>query len=48
VASRIDLAEVWARLVELGPLGALAAAAVYFPAFPIDLRPGSWRCSAGA
>ena len=41
VASRIDLAEVWARVVELGPLGALAAAAVYFLAFLIDTA--SWQ-----
>jgi hypothetical protein len=41
VASRVDLAEVWARLLELGPLGALAAAAVYLLAFVIDTA--SWQ-----
>jgi len=41
VASRIDLVEVWARVVALGPLGALAAVAVYFLAFLIDTA--SWQ-----
>ncbi len=41
VASRIDLAAVWARVAELGPLGALAVAAVYLLAFLIDTA--SWQ-----
>ncbi len=41
VASEIDLSEVWSRVVEVGPLGALAVAAVYFLAFLIDTA--SWQ-----
>jgi uncharacterized protein (TIRG00374 family) len=41
VASRVDLSEVWAQVVEVGPLGALAVVAVYFLAFVIDTA--SWQ-----
>ncbi len=41
VATRTDLAEVWERLVDLGVLGVLAMAAVFFAAFLIDTA--SWQ-----
>ncbi|MEE9210562.1 MAG: MMPL family transporter, partial [Kiloniellales bacterium] len=41
VATRTDLAEVWERLVDLGALGVLAMAAVFFAAFLIDTA--SWQ-----
>lgn len=41
IASQADLAEVWRRVVELGPWGALAVCAVYFGVFMIDTA--SWQ-----